>query len=31
MLEELGIDNINKHVYSLTRYLYEQLNGLHHR
>ena len=30
-LEELGIDNINKHVYSLTRYLYEQLDGLHHR
>ena len=31
MLEELGIDNINKHVYRLTRYLYEQLDGLHHR
>lgn len=30
-MEELGIDNINKHVYSLTRYLYEQLESLHHR
>ncbi|KAK8817387.1 hypothetical protein WA556_003280, partial [Blastocystis sp. ATCC 50177/Nand II] len=29
-MEELGIDNINKHVYALTRYLYEQLVALHH-
>ena len=26
-----GNDNINKHVYSLTRSLNEQLDGLHHR
>lgn len=30
-MEELGIDNINKHVYALTQYLYEQLVALHHR
>ena len=30
-MEELDIDNINKHVYALTRYLYEQLAALHHR
>ena len=30
-LEQLGIDNINKHVYSLTRYLYEQLIAIKHR
>ncbi|KAK8799195.1 hypothetical protein WA171_005942, partial [Blastocystis sp. BT1] len=30
MIENLGIDVINSHVYSLTRYLYEQLSSLHH-
>ena len=30
-LESLGIDNINKHVYALTRYLYEQLIQIKHR
>ena len=30
-LEELGIDAINRHVYTVTRYLYEQLEGIRHR
>lgn len=29
-LEELGINNINDHVYALTRYLYEELSQLRH-
>lgn len=30
-LEELGMDAINRHVYAVTRYLYEQLEGIRHR
>ena len=29
-IEELGIDNIEKHVYSLTRYLYTTLRDMKH-